>query len=327
MLARGSLPVMHKPQPPDLDNVVRLRREFVDDGYTDYQLNRLVAAGVLHRVRHGAYVDKALWDGLSDSDRHRVLCRAVLRTAHPLTVLTHVSAAVERRAPVWNISLDEVHTTRTDGKGARREAGIVHHAGVLDEADVEIVNGVRVSPAPRCAVEIIATAVPEAALVVVNGMLHSAELTKEQLVESVKSMKHWPHTLTAHLVVALADSRMESAAETRTYFMCRQQGLPRPEPQVEIFDESGELFARVDFAWPERGVFLEFDGKIKYELFRREGESLDAYLMREKKREERICQLTGWVCIRIGWTDLEDPVSTATRIRRVLEGRAGPKGA
>jgi hypothetical protein len=318
---------MQKPRQPDLDNVVRLRREFVDDGYTDYQLKRLVAGGALHRVRHGAYVDKALWDRLSDSDRHRVLCRAVLRTAHPLTALTHVSAAVERGAPVWNISLNEVHTTRTDGKGARREAGIVHHVGVLDEADVRIVNGVRVSAAARCAVEIIATATPEAALVVVNAMLHAAELTKEELVASVKAMKHWPHTLAAHLVVALADDRMESVAETRTYFLCRQQGLPRPDPQVKVYDEFGKLFARVDFAWPDRRVFLEFDGKIKYELYRREGETLDAYLMREKKREERICQLTGWVCIRIGWSDLEDPLTTARRIRRILEGRVSPVGA
>jgi hypothetical protein len=318
---------MQKPPQPDLDNVVRLRREFIDDGYTDYQLNRLVAAGVLHRVRHGAYVDKVLWDGLSAADRHRVLCRAVLRTAHPLTALTHVSAAVERGTPVWNISLSEVHTTRTDGKGARREAGIVHHVGTLDEADIDVVNGVRVSPAARCAVEIIATATPEAALVAINGMLHAAELTREQLVAAVKAMKHWPHTLSSHLVVALADPRMESVAETRTYYLCRQQGLPRPEPQVKVYDEVGEVFARVDFAWPEQGVFLEFDGKIKYERFRREGESLDAYLMREKKREERLCQLTGWVCIRIGWADLDDPVATAGRIRRILEGRVGPVGA
>jgi len=323
----GSLLAMQKPQQPDLENVVRLRREFIEDGYTDYQLNRLVAAGVLHRVRHGAYVDRVLWDRLSDADRHRVLCRAVLRTAHPLTALTHVSSAVERGAPVWNIPLHEVHTTRTDGKGARREAGVVHHVGVLDEDEVEVVNGVRVSPAPRCAVEIIATTTPEAALIVINGMLHAADLTRSELLASVKAMKHWPHTLAAHLVVALADDRLESPAETRTYYLCRQQGLPRPEPQVEIRDERGDTFARVDFAWPAYGVFLEFDGKIKYERFRRDGETLDAYLMREKEREVRICQLTGWVCLRIGWADLEKPVATAARIRKVLESRVGPVGA
>ncbi|SED09749.1 Transcriptional regulator, AbiEi antitoxin, Type IV TA system [Nocardioides exalbidus] len=318
---------MQRPPQPDLTNVVRLRREYIADGYTDYQLNRLVAGGVLHRVRRGAYVDKVLWDRLSASDRHRVLCRAVLRTAHPLTVLTHVSCTVERGAPVWEIGLDEVHTTRTDGKGARREAGVVHHVGELSEKEVEVVNGVRVSPAPRAAVEVISTSTAEAALVVINGLLHAGEMSHDELVASVKAMKHWPHTLSAHLVVALADHRLESVAETRTYVMCRQQKLPRPEVQVPILDESGWEFARVDFAWPERGVFLEFDGRIKYEKFRREGETLEQFLMREKKREEKICQLTGWVCLRIGWADLEKPVVTARRIGRVLEGRQWPTGA
>src|SRR5690349_6490672 len=86
---------VQRPPQRDLSHVVRLRREFIDDGYTDYQLTRLVAAGVLHRVRHGAYVDGELWRGLSAADRHRVRARAVLRTSHPLTALTHVSAAIE----------------------------------------------------------------------------------------------------------------------------------------------------------------------------------------------------------------------------------------
>ena len=51
------------------------------------------------------------------------------------------------------------------------------------------------------------------------------------------------------------------------------------------------------------------------------GETLADYLMREKKREERICQETGWICIRIMWADLEDPQATARRIRAVLDKR------
>ncbi|GAA1929264.1 type IV toxin-antitoxin system AbiEi family antitoxin domain-containing protein [Nocardioides hwasunensis] len=318
---------MQTPPPPDLTDVVRLRHELVADGYTDHQLAMLVRSGLLHRVRRGAYVDAALWRRLSSEDRHRVLARAVLLRAHPLTALTHVSTIVELGVPVWNIPLDEVHTTRTDGKGGRREAGVVHHVGELSESEVRVVNGVRVGPAARSAVEVIATATPEAALVVANGLLHAKHISREELVAAATTMKHWPHTLSAHRVVAMADERLESVAETRTYFMCRTYRLPRPTPQVPVLDEHGREFARVDFAWPELGVFLEFDGRIKYERYRREGETLEAFLMREKKREERICQLTGWVCLRIGWADLERPVSTCTRIRNVLESNRRPIGA
>ena len=32
------------------------------------------------------------------------------------------------------------------------------------------------------------------------------------------------------------------------------------------------MIHRVDLAWPEYGVFLEFDGRVKYEKYLREGE-------------------------------------------------------
>ena len=46
------------------------------------------------------------------------------------------------------------------------------------------------------------------------------------------------------------------------------------------------------------------------------------FLLREKRREEQICALTGWVCIRITWEDLARPRLLARRIRRLLASRA-----
>ena len=66
--------------------------------------------------------------------------------------------------------------------------------------------------------------------------------------------------------------------------------------------------ARVDFAWPELGVFVEFDGKVKYEALLKPGRvSRRMWSIREKRREERIVELTGWTCIRVTWSDLENP--------------------
>lgn len=318
---------MDEIETPDLDDVVLLRRDLLAEGYTDPQIRAQVRAGTLHRVRHGSYVSGELWQRLSPTDRHRVMIRAVLRRAHPSTVVTHVSAIVERGGPVWGVSLDDVHTTRLDGRSGRREAGIVHHRGKMPAEHVEVVNGVPVSSAARSAVELAATASVEAALVSVNGMLHAGDLKVDDLARMVHDLRHWPETLNAGLVLRLCDARIESVGESRAFHMCWAQHLPRPEPQVEVLDEYGHEFSRVDLAWPDRGVFLEFDGKIKYLLFRRKNETLEEYLLREKRREERICQLTGWVCIRITWADLENPVATARRIRRILDSRTEKLGA
>ena len=77
----------------------------------------------------------------------------------------------------------------------------------------------------------------------------------------------------------------------------------------------------MDFAWPELGVFLEFDGRVKYERFRRPGETLDEFLLREKARESLVCQITGWTCIRITWADLDRPELLAARLRRIFVAR------
>ncbi len=325
MLAwRNKVGVTDRPEPTDLHNKVTLRKELVAAGYTDNQIRRRVQNGTLHKIRRGAYCDADLWKSLDANGRHRLLARAVLRTAHPKTVLTHVSSAIEQGFSVWGVDLDVVHTTRTDGKSGRREPDWVQHRGSFPKEHRDEVHGVPVSIPARCAIEMSTIVGVEPALVLTNSVLHAKAAAPDDLVALARDVRYWPQSLTTDLVLRLSSSKMESPGETRTDYLCYRNGLPRPEAQVEINDEYGKCFARVDFAWRDRGVFLEFDGKIKYEKHRRPGESLDDFLMREKKREERICLLTGWVCIRIGWADLNNPTATAARIRAVLASRPVP---
>lgn len=307
-----------------LNHAVVLRRELLAQGITDNDIRTLVRRGELHRLRHGSYVAKALWDDCGPEDRHRLLIRAVLKRAHPCTVATHTSSAIERGASAWGVALDEVHVTRADGHAGRHEAGVVHHSGVLAAEDVEIVNGIPLSTAPRAAVEVTTLYGVEEALVLVNGLLALGELDKRQLSEAAGDRRHWPNSLTTTLVDRLSDPRLTSVAESRTWYLFWSQHLPRPEPQVPVVDEHGLVVAYADFAWRESGVFLEFDGRIKYERYRREGETLEQYLLREKRREELICLLTGWTCLRIQWSDLAHPERTAGRIRRILDARRRP---
>jgi hypothetical protein len=79
---------------------------------TDTQIDCLVRAKRLHRVRYGAYVPYDVWESCSPEDQHRLRARAVLARAHEGTVLTHASSLVERGVPLWGVPLDVVHTTR-----------------------------------------------------------------------------------------------------------------------------------------------------------------------------------------------------------------------
>jgi very-short-patch-repair endonuclease len=303
---------------------IALRRELVAAGWTDRDIAQQVRLGILTKVRYGAYVPTALLVDMDPVQLIRVRSRAVLRTAHPTSVLSHQSALAEWGVPLWGVSLDETDLTRTDGKPGRREAGIAHHRSSLTEDEWTVRDGVPVVKPARAAIELIVAHPPEVGLVAACGVLNLGLASDEQLKAAAARAEHWPNSLHARIVLARADRRLTSVAEARTWHFFHEHHIPRPEPQVEVHDEWGHLLGVVDFLWRKHGVFLEFDGRIKYVRFRREGESLEEYLMREKRREEQICQLTGWVCIRITWADLQNPVRLAQRIRRLLEGRTQP---
>ena len=299
---------------------VFLRHEAIAAGYTDRDIAKLVRSGDWHRVRHGAYVDGEVWRSLSDAEQHAVLSRAVLRQSRAEVVLSHISALPEYDAPMWGLALDVVHLTRKDQRAGRKESGVQQHRGLLLPGDVVTMAGVEVTSATRLAIDITTVANSESSLVIVNHLLHHKQTTLELVRERYASMEKNPNTLHTDLVLRLADPRIESVGESRTLFMCWCQGLPAPEPQYVVTDDRGREIARLDFAWPEHGVWLEFDGKEKYVKHLREGETIADVVLREKQREDEIRRLTGWRCIRITWQDLFYPERTAARIRAMLMG-------
>lgn len=298
---------------------VRLRRHLLADGYDDNAIAALVKSGELLRFRRGAYVDPTSWSALDEVGRHGLAVRAAVAGARTPVVVSHTSGLPEFDVPMWGLDLSEVHLTREDGRAGRREAGVRQHCGVVDPADdVVDLNGLRVMKPARLALETCMIASVEAALCVVSHMLHAGLVSKDELFRQQEAMWNWPGTLSAEIILRLANGKVESVGEGRTLYMLWKQNLPTPEAQHVIHDLSGREIHRVDFAWPELGVFLEFDGKVKYEKYLREGERPSDVVVREKRREELICRLTGWRCIRITWADLEHPQRTAAQIRSVL---------
>ncbi len=253
-------------------------------------------------------------------NEHLLRAMAVLRTARTKVVLSHTTALIKMGAPVWDLPLADVHVTRTDGRAGRREAGVVQHSGLTLPGDVCEVGGIAITSATRTAIDLTTITDVEHCLPVFDHLLYTNATDKARLLQRARLSNVWPGTLATDLTIRLANGRMESVGESRSNYMFWRGGLPRPEPQLDICNKRGRVVARVDFAWPEHGVFLEFDGKVKYEKLRQDGESVLDVVLREKKREEMICRLTGWRCIRIVWADLYRPEETVAYIRDVLAG-------
>lgn len=110
-------------------------------------------------------------------------------------------------------------------------------------------------------------------------------------------------------VLALADARAESPLESYGRLRLHDAGFPTPEPQYWI----GQY--RVDLAWPELGLVIEFDGKVKYDRETR---------WAEKCREIPI-RRAGFRVERLIWADLTAANWPATeRYLRPLFSRETP---
>lgn len=289
-------------------------------GFDDKAIARVVRSGEWHRLRRGAYCSGVVWRASNDTERRMLVAEAVYRSSRVPALLSHTSALDRLGVAFWDLE-GPVHLTRPDGRAGRREAGVAQHRGAVFAPDVTVRDGFWLTDGTRTGLDVTTIADTEHSLVVINELIRAGETSAPLLRQRLQTMTHWPETLHTDLVLRLADGRCESIGESRTTYLCWKQQLPSPIPQFEIRDRTGRVVARVDFAWPEYGVFMEFDGRIKYERLLREGETAADTVLREKRREELVCGLTGWRCIRITWADLYHPERTAARIRAALAGQ------
>lgn len=138
-------------------------------------------------------------------------------------------------------------------------AGIrVHHADI-DPGDTVDRAGVTVTSPARTCWDLARWLDVVEAVVVIDAMLASRLTTVPALREyslSRAGRRGWRSLLRA---VDLADAGAESPQESRTRVRLVLAGLPRPETQW-VVAEQGRFVARLDLAWPQFKVAVEYDG-------------------------------------------------------------------
>ena len=294
-----------------------------DCGYTDKKVTAMVRAGIWCRFRRGYYSFADIWDSLGGREHHLVRCRAVLHSLGDDVALSHGSGLVAHDVEIWGSRLNRVQVTRLDGDASRIEGDVVHHRGVVGDGDVMVVDGMRVLRPARCAVEYASTVSSESAFVTFNSTLHRGRCTREDLFEQFAKVGNWPGMRHLHVPIRWASERSQSVGESRFFWLCWIAGLPAPERQYAIYDETGALRATCDAGWPELNAYGEFDGRVKYGRLLRPGQDPGEVVFMEKQREDEIREITGGRMIRLVWSDFERPTVTISRLQRFLRREAG----
>jgi hypothetical protein len=244
---------------------------------------------------------------------------AVLRSHRSTLALSHVSAAVEHGLRMYKPSLDKVHVVCLDGMVGNATPDVVYHRVPCREGDLQLTPTGQLAVNPvRAGLEAASLVSVSQGVVILDSVIDLGLATQDEVCAAYARMAG-PRSTRLQITVRLVREGSNSVGESLSRCLFRSQQLPEPVLQFEVYDERGLLVGRTDFAWPEHGLLGEFDGETKYLRLRRENETIEQAVLREKRREDKLREITRWLMIRLIWSELFNASVTGERLRRQLQ--------
>jgi len=239
------------------------------------------------RIFPDVYVHRAV------PDSHALRARAAALLL-PGAVVTGRSAAV-----LWGVDLagvgDVVEVTLPPGAHPRRVPGLRVRRAVLPAAHVRRRRGVAVTTAEATAVRLAGLLPQTEAVVAVDQMVVSGVVDLEP-IRALAAAARGAGAARARTVAALADGLAGSPQETRLRLLIAQSRLPAPVAQFTVRVD-GRFVARVDFAWPEQKVAVEYDGLWHAD---------EVQFAKDRRRLNRL-RAAGWRIVFVTASDMYRP--------------------
>jgi hypothetical protein len=181
----------------------------------------------------------------------------------------------------------DLHVQNPVGRQLRNSDGLVVHR--RDGAPLTVIDGRLATEPGWTAVEVARGLRRPRALATLDAALRSGSCDRRQLRSAAARQAGRRGIVMVRDLIPLADGRSESAMESEARLGMLDAGLPAPELQYEIIDRNFQTW-RVDFAWPECRVAVEYDGFD----FHSSPEAL-----RRERRKRAALQEVGWTMLSI----------------------------
>lgn len=271
------------------------RAQAQEQGVSDYKL-----AAYCVRVLQGIYT-------VRDAPiTHALRCLAAAMTLPPDAVITGRSAATLLGADLAGPK-DDVEVLVSDHKYMNRRAGIRAWARKSNEDEYVPWQGINIARMTRAAFDVLARHTVRFAVANCDAMLR-ARLIDETSLHNFLAKRHYYGYRKALRALALVDARAESIPESMLRVELVQAGLS-PVPQVEVFDLLGRFVARLDLAFEEEKVAVEYDGNWHAKPEQR---------AKDEARRQRLREC-GWTIIVVTRDDLYgDPSAVVTAVKNAL---------
>lgn len=268
-------------------------------GLSRQQLSRRRASGRLRAIRRGV---SAI--GGAPATRRQAI-RAVELAASQDVCISHEGAAWLLGAPCP--SDDHIHVSGPLARLVRLPGVRAHRTGTFEEDDVVTRQGIRCTSPLRTVLDLSGSLSPVELGKLVDYFLRNKMLQLEDLRGRVGRTRAAPGRSVRKLHQVLRDripgyDPGESELEGRIARIIIRARLPAPTQQHRV--TYGALRYRVDFAWPERRLYLEGNGFGWHQL----STDLDGDATRQNE-----LVLDGWTPIELTWRMTDQVIETTLR--------------
>jgi very-short-patch-repair endonuclease len=206
---------------------------------------------------------------------------------------------------------------------ARVPRGVIVHRGVVEPGAIATTGLLRHTTIVRTVVDLAAVLDDETLEIVIESALR-----RDRALEPVLRLAAGGGRRGALRLGRVLDRRpagappTESELETRFLQVIRLVDLPPPRRQYRVVVD-GRHTARLDFCWPEAGLWVETDGRATHD-------NATAFYADRRRQNDLIARLD-WRILRFGWSDVVDrPSSTARQTLELYRAglrRHSPDGA
>jgi hypothetical protein len=281
---------------------------------TSAQIHALVSRGAVQRyLRRGQIVK--IWPGIY-SERHPN--RTTRLNGLDLRCGETVAIGLGTAAAVYGFDTEEtdrLHVLNPVGCRLRDGAGLVVHR--RDGAPLTCRRGRLLTTPAWTAIEVGRGLERPRALATLDAALRSGTCDSRELYVAAEQQAGRRNVAIVRDLIPLARPGAESPMESEARLVMLDGGLPEPVLQYEIVDRDGRLW-RVDFAWPEQRVIVEYDGF--------DWHSSRQHLLRDRQKRAALQELN-WRVLSIVSDDVRrQPAAMLRRIDSQLS-RSAPSSS
>jgi hypothetical protein len=181
----------------------------------------------------------------------------------------------------------------------RPPKGIHTWSDRFGDDEVQTVNGVVVTTPARTALDIACHYPFDSAVAAIDALARATKLEVAH-VEALAERYRGRRGIRAALeVLGLVDPGAESPQETRVRLLLIRAGFPRPETQLPVYDEFGQLVAQLDMGWRDVMVGVDYEGKHHWKT--------PQQIRRDIRRHELVTEL-GWIDVRVTAEDSDGAI-------------------